>query len=422
MEISMMQLAVRLTLFLLLFVALDFYVFQAVKVLSADSMYKAWIQYGYWIINIGIILIIAAFFLFGSRRTATNTWIIRGMIGLFLLVNVPKLIVICFLLTEDIARIVIWAARAILNSNETRQAVNYMPSRRHFISTAAVLVAAIPFAAIIHGIWKGRYNFTTRKVTLTFDHLPPAFDGFTITQLSDIHIGSFDNVEAVERGLAMANAAKSDLLVFTGDLVNNLASEMEPWIPVLSKLKASMGKFSVFGNHDYGDYIHWDSAVEKANNLDRLKQIHKEIGMDLLCNEHRIIERNGQQIAIVGVENWGLPPFPQHGDLDKATKGLAPDVFKVLLSHDPSHWDAKAVNHSSKPALALAGHTHGMQFGIEIPGFRWSPVKFKYPKWADLYENNGQYLYVNRGFGFLAFPGRVGIWPEITQFTLRRKA
>ncbi len=412
-----MQLAIRLSLFVVIFLCLDYYVFQSVKVLTADSAYKTSIQWAYWLINGTVIALFLVFFLFVSRRTGLNTWVARGLIGLFLLVNVPKLIVLAFLLTEDVGRIIVLAFQKIVNPTPATS----LPSRRHFVSTAAVLIAAIPFTAIIHGIWRGRFAFTLRKVDVFFDHLPEAFEGFTVTQLSDIHIGSFDNVEEVERGLGIANAAKSDVLLFTGDLVNNMAAEMEPWIGIFSKLHAKEGKYSVFGNHDYGDYVPWNSAQEKQQNLNRLKSIHKEIGMDLLCNEHRIIERNGQKIAIVGVENWGLPPFPQHGDLDKATAGLGSDVFKILLSHDPSHWDAESCKHPSKPALTLAGHTHGMQFGIEIPGIKWSPVKFKYPKWADLYESNGQYLYVNRGFGYLAFPGRVGIWPEITQFTLRRK-
>jgi hypothetical protein len=283
-----------------------------------------------------------------------------------------------------------------------------------------VIIAAIPFMAIIDGIVRGRYNFKLRQIVLHFPDLPSAFDGFTITQLSDIHIGSFDDKEAVAKGIALANSAKSDVILFTGDLVNNVATEVEPMMEVLKKLSAPMGIYSTFGNHDYGDYIQWSSQEEKIANLQKLKEHHATIGMNLLCNQNVAIEKNGEKIYLVGVENWGLPPFPQYGDLNKAMKNIPQNSFKVLLSHDPSHWDAEAKNHADKIHLTLAGHTHGMQFGIDIPGFRWSLVKFKYPKWIDLYEEAGRYLYVNRGFGFLAFPGRVGVFPEITKITLKK--
>ncbi|WP_244311242.1 metallophosphoesterase [Mucilaginibacter metallidurans] len=240
-----------------------------------------------------------------------------------------------------------------------------------------------------------------------------------MTQLSDIHSGSFSSREGVEKGIKMVNAQKSDLVVFTGDLVNNQASEMDPWIPYFAKLKAAYGKYSVLGNHDYGDYIKWNTEADKHINLERLKEVHKEIGFSLLLNEAVPIYKDGQKISLIGVENWGKGGFHKYGDLDKATSTVAPDDFKILLSHDPSHWEAVTLAHQNHIHLTLAGHTHGAQFGLELFGFKWSPIKYIYKQWAGLYEKFGKFLYVNRGFGFLGLRGRVGIWPEITVITLK---
>jgi predicted MPP superfamily phosphohydrolase len=256
--------------------------------------------------------------------------------------------------------------------------------------------------------------------TLFFDDLPQNFDGFTITQLSDIHSGSFDDEVAVQQGIDLANAQGSDVLLFTGDIVNNVAEEIEHWQQHFAQLTAPMGVFSILGNHDYGDYIEWESKEAKAQNLQKLKDIHGKMGFDLLLNEHRTLRKGDQKITLAGVENWGKPPFPQYGDLNQALQGSAHN-FIVLMSHDPSHWRAKVLDYAQKIHLTLSGHTHGMQFGIEIPGwFKFSPVKWKYPEWADLYTEKGRNLYVNRGFGFLGFPGRVGIMPEITVITLKK--
>jgi predicted MPP superfamily phosphohydrolase len=260
------------------------------------------------------------------------------------------------------------------------------------------------------------------KKTLYFKDLPSEFDGFTITQLSDIHAGSFSSKRGVEKGVAMVNKQKSDLLLFTGDLVNNQASEMDPWLETFAKLKASFGKFSVLGNHDYGDYMKWDNKQVKSANLDRLKEVHEEIGFDLLLDEAVRIKKDGQSLALIGVQNWGKGGFHKYGDLKKATENIADDEFKILMSHDPSHWEAKTLQHTKHIDLTLAGHTHGMQFGIELFGFQWSPVKYMYPQWAGIYKQQDRYLYVNRGFGFLGFKGRIGIWPEIAVITLKKQA
>ncbi|MES1159809.1 MAG: metallophosphoesterase, partial [Bacteroidota bacterium] len=265
----------------------------------------------------------------------------------------------------------------------------------------------------------GKYDYKVHRQTLYFDDLPAAFDGFTITQLSDIHSGSFDNTAAVRRGIELARAQKSDLFVFTGDLVNNAAWEIEPYIPDFSQLRAPFGQFSILGNHDYGDYIEWSSETEKAANLDKLKQHHAALGYRLLLDENVVLEKGEQKISLIGVQNWGKG-FIQTGDLDKALQGVDNNAFKILLSHDPTHWEEKVRHHETTIHLTLAGHTHGAQFGVESDKLRWSPVQYRYVDWAGLANEKNRYLYVNRGFGFLAFSGRLGIWPEITVLTLKK--
>lgn len=285
-------------------------------------------------------------------------------------------------------------------------------------------IAFLVFLAIIilfiYGILKGKYAYRVIKQELFFDDLPTAFDGFKIVQISDIHAGSFDNKKAVQKGIDLINAQQADLFVFTGDLVNNKASEIEPWIPYFNQIKAPYGQFSILGNHDYGDYIKWENPQSKANNLHQLKKYHQQIGFKLLLDEYVILEKEGHKIVLAGVENWGIG-FGERGDLQKALSGTQVNDFKVLLSHDPSHFDAQVKTYPSKINLTLSGHTHGMQFGIEAFGFKWSPVKYRYKHWAGLKKENNRYLYINRGFGFLGFSGRIGIWPEITVIELKSK-
>lgn len=393
--------------------AIDLYAYQAFKTVFRSSA-TPWI---YWGVTIAyVIFSIVISYLMSSGRV--NYSLLGLLMGGTILLTVPKLVVIIPLLLEDIVRL----GQFIFRAATTQPTV--MPERRRFLSQLALGIAAVPFLGIIDGIWKGRYRYRVISHTLEFDDLPEAFDGFTIAQISDIHSGSFDNKEKVEYGVQMVNDLNPDAVFFTGDLVNNVAAEAEPWIETFNKLSGKNGVFSIFGNHDYGDYWNFPTAQEKIDNLSRLKEIHGEMGMDLLLNESRFFERNGQRLYLAGVENWGLPPFPQYGDLNQALAGIPADAFTVLLSHDPSHFDAEVKSHAKKVHLTLSGHTHGMQFGIEIPGWiKWSPVKFKYPKWAGLYpEPDGQVLHVNRGFGFLAFPGRVGMWPEITHITLKKKS
>ena len=392
--------------------AIDLYAYQAFKTVFRSTA-TPWI---YWGITVAYIVLSVSISVLMSSGKVDYKYL-GILMGASILLAVPKLVAIIPLLIEDITRVGQFLFRAATTQPST------LPGRRTFVSQIALGLAAIPFIGIIDGIWKGRYRYRVITHTLEFEDLPDEFDGFTIAQISDIHSGSFDNQEKVEYGVQMVNELGADAIMFTGDMVNNIATEAEPWIDTFKKLSGKNGVFSILGNHDYGDYWRFPSAQAKVDNLNRLKEIHAEMGMDLLLNESRYFERGNERLYLAGVENWGLPPFPQYGDLKTALNGIPEDAFTILLSHDPSHFDAEVKQHSKKVHLTLSGHTHGMQFGIEMPGWiSWSPVKFKYPKWAGLYpEPDGQVLHVNRGFGFLAFPGRVGMWPEITHITLRKK-
>ncbi|MEQ9263039.1 MAG: metallophosphoesterase [Owenweeksia sp.] len=407
-------LLIRLLIVAVLLFVIDLYAYQAVRTAFRENMWARWV---YWGISLGVLVFIAyGFFSFDrSHGSQNNTFaLLMGTVILFL---VPKLIVLVVMLGEDIWRLLSGTVRKVSGGRETE----FMSDRRKFISQTALVLAAIPFAGILHGIWKGKYNYRVIRKTLTFKDLPPEFDGLTISHISDVHSGSFDNAEKINYGIDLINQQQSDLLLFTGDLVNNRADEMDPWIEHFARLEAPMGKFSILGNHDYGDYINWPSAQAKQENMEKLYRTHKKLGFRLLRNEHVKLQRDGNSINLVGVENWGKG-FAQHGNLELASKEIGDNDFNVLMSHDPSHFDSIVKSFKKWMHLTLSGHTHGMQFGIEIPGFiKWSPAKYRYPKWAGLYEEAGRYLYVNRGFGFLAFPGRVGIWPEITVLTLKRE-
>jgi predicted MPP superfamily phosphohydrolase len=388
----------RVLFILLLFLVADVYFYQAIATLTQISLIRVLYWFPDVLLITGITLAISARRL---GRSAQNmmSWLITGM----LLTFVPKLFASPILLAEDVFRL-----------------FRGFPPRNIYISEATVAVAGIIFLIFLFGLTRGKHFYRIRRETLYFPDLPEAFDGFTITQLSDIHSGSLRDRKGVKKGIELANAQNSDLLLFTGDLVNNMASEMDPWISDFAKLKAPYGKYAVLGNHDYGDYIRWTSSLAKHENLRRLKEIHAELGFNLLLNQSVTLRKQGQSIALIGVENWGKGGFHQYGDLEKALKGVADDSFKILLSHDPSHWDEVTVDHNQHIHLTLAGHTHGLQFGIELFGFKWSPIQYFYRQWAGLYTKDGRYLYVNRGFGYHGLNGRVGVWPEITVLTLKR--
>ncbi len=404
----------RLLLLICLWLCIDLYFFQAVQTASAGltPAGKNTAFWSYWLFD-GALAATILFYIFSGSASVSRPKGLNWIVGFMLLSLLPKLVVSPILILEDAGRLLAGVFNQIGGGDG-------FPGRTPFLSMLAVGVAAIPFSGILYGMTHGKYQYRVHRVRLVFPDLPEAFHGFSITQLSDIHSGSFDNKRRVELGVELANRQKSDLLVFTGDLVNHKAEEMTPWIDTFAKLQAPYGKFSVLGNHDYGDYLRWPSPEAKAANLEELKAVHRDIGFKLLLNNSVKIEKDGQSINLIGVENWGKGGFAKYGDLKKATATLDHGGFNILLSHDPSHWKAEVLHHHQPVHLTLSGHTHGMQFGIEIPGLRWSPIKYVYPQWAGVYEQNDRHLYVNRGFGFLGFPARVGILPEITVITLEK--
>ena len=396
---------------------IDVYVFQSIKSITSNTLF----YWSYWVLDILIIVLILYFALsgkFANGPSKYTSWIM----GIMMVILVPKIVVLPFLFIDDLLRIIQFLVQHSIRLFSNNNSVIDFASRRKIISQIALGIAAVPFFSTIYGILKGKYDYRVHKVSLYFKDLPSAFDGFKLVQLSDIHAGSFDNRDAVQKGIRLTNAQQGDLFLFTGDLVNNKSEEMYPWIEDFKQLKGKYGSFSILGNHDYGDYIKWENESEKSENLEKLKVVHKKLGYHLMLNETIYIEKEGAKIALIGVENWGKKGFVKHGDLDKAVESVDNNLFKILLSHDPSHWEAVTLNHDKFIHLTLSGHTHGMQFGIEIPGFKWSPSQYIYKQWAGLYKHAEKYIYVNRGFGFLGFPGRVGILPEITVIELRKKS
>jgi predicted MPP superfamily phosphohydrolase len=391
-------------------VLVEIYTFQAFKTISKNKL----VRFSFLAVSL-VVYLYSFIVIFSYDRSNGQTPEFQMAMGVLLTFSIPKLVVILVIFGEDMYRGVFKLISAIA-SGETKP----LAGRRNFISQIALGLAAIPFASFIYGIVQGKYNYKVLKYQLTFKDLPVAFDGFTITQISDIHSGSFTNKEKIKYGVDLINQQKSDIMLFTGDIVNNKADEMDNWMDVFDKLEAKEGKYSILGNHDYGDYMDWDNPQDKKDNFQKVKDIHQKIGFDLLLDEHRYLEKNGQKIALLGVENWGKG-FNQAGDLQRAAAGVRQEDFKILMSHDPSHWEEKVKKDPFNYQLTLSGHTHGLQMGIEIPGwFKWSPSKYVYKQWAGLYEEAGRFINVNRGFGYHAFPGRVGIWPEITVIELKK--
>jgi predicted MPP superfamily phosphohydrolase len=343
-----------------------------------------------------------------------RNWIITGVFATYF----SKLIGIIFLLIDDLQRVVRWAAGLFQKKNEALPGEPI--TRSQFLTQAAVIASAVPLGAMVYGIVSGAHDYRVRKVTVKLPNLPQAFDGLRIAQLSDIHSGSFFNKTAVKGGVEMVLNEKPDLIFFTGDLVNNESVEVKDYINVFDKLKAPLGVYSVTGNHDYGDYKTWSTKEAKQQNFKDLIEAHRLLGFDLLMNEHRFIEQGGEKLAILGIENWGGGGFAKYGKLDQAYAGTTDAAVKLLLSHDPSHWDAQVRPNYKDIDLAFAGHTHGFQFGVELGDFKWSPSQYAYKQWAGLYTVGNQHLYVNRGFGYLGYPGRIGMPPEITILELKR--
>lgn len=418
-------------------VALDVYFFQILKMLThaASPRTKGIINVTYWIVSVAVILLLVLlpYLNLDSVQKGLRSTVFAVLVGLFLF----KLFAAVFFLIDDIRRGIQWLWGKFFFQNPDDKSVQASPqiSRSLFLSWLGVAVGGGLFSTLIYG-FTNKYNYKIKRVPVSFPNLPAAFKGLRVVQISDVHSGSFTNKEAVRKGIEKIMALKPDLILFTGDLVNNKHEEMLPYLDVFNKLRAPLGVYSIFGNHDYGDYVEWPDRDEahrqkeqqagrrlftplQAQNLDRLKEVHAQLGWRLLLDEHVALEKGGESIALIGIQNWsGLKNFTRYGNLAKAYAGVEKYPFKILMSHDPTHWDAEVRPRFGDIDLTLSGHTHGFQFGVEIPGFRWSPVEYVYRQWAGLYLEGRQAIYVNRGFGFIGYPGRVGILPEITLLEL----
>ena len=375
---------------------LNWYVLSGLLVLTSNHF----IVPGFWL----VLTALAASFFLALRRMASNGMdlFFKSVVHITLILLAAELVVSLILIPGDIY--------SIFNHG----------MRSYYWVEFAFFMFFLTVCIFLYGMVFGKYNYRVIRHELEFDDLPDAFDGFTISQISDVHSGSFNNPSAVKRGIELINSQHADLFVFTGDLVNNKAEEILPWISLFSQIKAPYGQFSILGNHDYGDYVQWPAETDKIANLQQLKRYHLELGFDLLLDRHVEIVKGDQKIILAGIENWGIG-FGERGDLRKAMTGVKDRDFKILLSHDPSHWEAQVKTFLPKIHLTLSGHTHGMQFGLEAFGIKWSPVKYRYAHWAGIKSENGRVLNINRGFGFLGFSGRIGIWPEVTLITLRKK-
>jgi len=398
--------------------AIDYYVWQAFRTATHQStaQIQAITRYGYWGFTSLIIIGIWAYNflpLHFWKNEIRITFMAMVMISV-----ITKLFIILFLLIEDITRIVRWSFQNVKMRISPDEYAPGNISRNEFLSKAALAVGAVPAATFAFGIISGAHDYRVEKISLKIPNLPKAFKGMKIAQVSDIHTGSFFNKTAVKGGVEMMMREKADVIFFTGDLVNNEAKEVNDYFEIFSKLKAPLGVYSTLGNHDYGDYVRWNSPAAKKQNLKDLMKAHELMGYDLLMDEHRFIEESGEKLAIIGVQNIGVGRFPWYGNLGKAHAGTEEASTKLLLSHDPTHWNAEVTKKFKDIDVAFAGHTHGTQFGVKIGNYKWSPAQYVYKQWAGLYQEGEQQIYVNRGYGYLGYPGRVGMPPEITLFTL----
>jgi len=407
-------------IFIVLILLIDLYIFQAVKAVSATSSSKTKIIIQG--IYIGITIVFIACFLLSaysyslSLPKIVRTYLFAIVAGLF----VTKIAIVFFIAIDDVRRLFVWIISKFQSNTATAtdQSSDGI-SRSVFLSWIGLAAGGTLFGSLIYG-FSNKYNYAIKKTKLAFENLPAGFKGLKIVHISDIHSGSFTDPDAVRQGVQKILDEKPDIILFTGDLVNDMASEMQEYVHIFGQLKATMGIYSTLGNHDYGDYVTWPrDGVSKEENMTNLKQLYEIMGWRLLMNEHVALERGGDKIALLGIENWSTKArFPKHGRMDLAHKGTEDFPFKILMSHDPSHWEGQVIPDYADVDLMLSGHTHGMQFGVSIPGFKWSPVQYLYKQWSGLYENEKQKLYVNPGFGFIGYPGRVGILPEITVIEL----
>jgi predicted MPP superfamily phosphohydrolase len=403
----------RLAILLLLLILFDWYAFQAFRTIAQNwQPLLRQLTYGiYWLIPLGMV----AWMLWSGPDQHLSKHASTLLRTAFFIVYVSKLLVVGFLFIDDVRRGFNFIQHQFVGGGPVD------PSRSRFLAQMGLMVGAVPFVSLLWGVVRNPYRYTVFKETVRIPGLPKALEGLRIVQISDIHTGSFLLKEPVRDSVEMINAQRPDLVFFTGDLVNSVAREAEPFLDVFDKIQAKYGVYSVLGNHDYGDYAQWEKPADKAANFERLKAIHAQMGWDLLLNEHRQLEINGEKLAVIGVENYSAHPrFPKYGDLAKAYAGTEGAALKLLLSHDPSHWLDQVTARFKDIAITFSGHTHGMQFGVEIPGLiKWSPIKYVYKQWAGLYQQGQQYLYVNRGLGYLGYPGRVGILPEVTVLELK---
>ncbi|HXU28569.1 MAG TPA: metallophosphoesterase [Bacteroidia bacterium] len=410
----------------LIFILIDWYFFTGVQTIIKDfpQQRKVTIQTIYWVVSA---LTIFCLIITGVFEQASLPNFFRGyVVSIIFILFLAKFLGCIFLLIDDLIRLFRWGYQfaTTVNHPEQREGI----SRLKFLTYVSTSFFATTFISFFYGLVKGSHDYRVHTTKLSFKNLPEAFNGLKIVQISDIHTGSYMNTDALSRAFDMVMELKPDVIFFTGDLVNDKATETEGFLPVYQKLKAPMGVFSILGNHDYGDYAEWESREAKIENLETLKKIHQQVGWRLLMNEHVALEKNGQKIALLGIENWGGNlHFPKYGRMDLAYAGTEKFDFKMLLSHDPSHWDKQVKQMYKDIDLTFSGHTHGFQFGIEIPGLiKWSPSQWVYKQWAGLYKNNNQYLYVNRGLGCVGrehvsiYNGRLGIWPEITFMELSK--
>ena len=407
-------------IFSTILLVIDFFTYRGIKSLNYKLISKKYFSIFFWLVPL---IVIGSFILFSVFRTSISPSnffpYFHSISGFLILMYIPKLVFLLFEIAQNIYTLVKHVIIKLTHRGKINVDAEKI-TRSQFLRKIGLVVAGVPFISIAYGIAWGRFNFTLRNFELSFKNLPQIFDGFKIVQISDSHLGSFiTNEDKVAEAIDLVNQQNPDLILFTGDMVNNVADEVNNFISILGKLKAPFGKYSILGNHDYGDYVQWESLEKKSENLNKLINLQKNAGFELLLNESIKITKNGESFELIGVENWGLPPFPQYGDLNKSLENINPDGFKLLMSHDPTHWDEEVLGYTDID-LTLSGHTHGAQFGIEIPGWRWSPVSMRYKRWGGLYEEGDQKLYVNTGIGFIGFPGRVGMPPEVCLITLKK--
>jgi predicted MPP superfamily phosphohydrolase len=408
----------RLIFTLIVLLTIDVYAFQAFRIIGQNwsPMAKTILYAFYW----GLTAYMLFFFL-ASAYDYTDSWSKNAITfsrAFVFITAISKLLIIPFLLIDDLRRLGTWAYTQYNGSTA------FDPSRMKFFSQLGIALGSVPFFSLLYGIVRNPYRYKVFETKASFADLPANLDGLKIVQISDVHSGSFTFKDPIRNAIDLINAQKPDLVFFTGDLVNNKADEMDNYMDVFDKIRAKYGVFSVLGNHDYGEYVRWNSQEEKEANMAKLENVHKNLGWQLLRNQNQLLNINGEEVAIIGVENYSAHPrFPKYGDLPKSYTGTENSKLRLLLSHDPSHWKDQVTKDFQDVHVTFSGHTHGMQFGVEIPGWiKWSPIKFMYKEWAGLYKNPeaDQYLYVNRGLGFLGYPGRVGILPEITVLEVKK--